>query len=154
MSWLSIALMIFFGLVALVLEILVLPGGIAGIVGTAFVIGGVAFAFVTFGAAAGGITLAITFVITLLLVILMLRAKTWRKLMLQTNVDGKMNEVDVQKIHVGMTGQTLSRLALTGKAKFGNEIVEVQSLQDFIDVGETVEIIEIQGNKIIVQHIK
>ena len=74
--------------------------------------------------------------------------------MLKTNIDSKMNEVDESKISVGMTGVAISRLAPSGTGKFGDELVEVHSFNDFIDVNSEIVIIKIDGGKIIVKQNK
>jgi len=82
--------------------------------------------------------------------ILFFRYKTWKPLMLKTEIDSKVNVLD-ENIAVGMEGKTVSRLAPAGKAIFENIIEEVFSQNDFIDENQTVIITKIEGNKIIVK---
>ncbi|MCL2436151.1 MAG: NfeD family protein [Lentimicrobiaceae bacterium] len=97
-------------------------------------------------------TLWLTIVlITLILgVIFFFRFKTWKPLMLKTEIDSKVNVLD-QKITVGMEGKTVSRLAPAGKAIFEEITEEVFSQNDFIDENQEVIITKIEGNKIIVK---
>ncbi|HQA87093.1 MAG TPA: hypothetical protein PK448_05950, partial [Bacteroidales bacterium] len=60
MEWIGIVVIILLGLAALLLEILVLPGGVVGITGTLFIVAGIILAYVRMGATAGTITLAAT----------------------------------------------------------------------------------------------
>ena len=54
-------------------------------------------------------------------------------------------------VGVGDTGQVVSTLRPTGKAKFGEAIVDVVAEAEFLDKGTTVEIIEIHGNRVVVK---
>lgn len=143
--------LIILGIICVILEILVVPGLIVGILGFVMMVGGVVAAYVTHGALVGNIVLVSTIVLSIILFALTLRSKTWRKLALKTNIDSKMNTIDEQKLTVGMEGVAVSRLAPMGKGKFDNEMVEVSSTKGFIDVGATIEITKIQGNKVYVK---
>ncbi len=151
MEWIGIVAIILLGLAALLLEILVLPGGVVGITGTLFIVAGIILAYVRMGATAGTITLAATVLFIIFIIIMMFRKKTWKRVMLEDNITGKMNVIDESKISVGMTGIAVSRLAPAGKGKFNNEIEEVHSSHGFIDVGKEIIITKIEGNKIIVK---
>lgn len=151
MGWFAIILLILLGLIAVVLEIIVVPGGLLGILGLGSMGLGVGFAYASHGTTAGHITLFATLVIVVVALIFTLRRKTWRKLMLSTEIDAKVNQVNEAKLHVGMEGVTLSRLAPMGKANFDGEIVEVDTYQDFIDEKQPVVIVKIEPNKIIVK---
>lgn len=151
MEWIGIVAIILLGLAALLLEILVLPGGVVGITGTLFIVAGIILAYVRMGATAGTITLAATVLFIIFIIIMMFRKKTWKRVMLEDNITGKMNVIDESKISVGMTGIAVSRLAPAGKGKFNNEIEEVHSSHGFIDVGKEIIITKIESNKIIVK---
>jgi membrane-bound serine protease (ClpP class) len=58
---------------------------------------------------------------------------------------------EIKKINVGDTGEVVSTLRPTGKAKFGDSIVDVVAEAEFLDKGSKVEIIEIHGNKVVVK---
>ena len=154
MNWGLIISLIVLGLLSLVLDILVIPGGVVGIFGCVMMLAGIIISYAQYGAVAGNITLLSTLVLATVTAVMMLRSKTWKKLMLKTNIDSKMNEVDERKISVGMTGVAISRLAPSGTGKFGDELVEVHSFNDFIDVNSEIVIIKIDGGKIIVKQNK
>ncbi len=54
-------------------------------------------------------------------------------------------------VNVGELGEVISTLRPTGKAKFGDAIVDVVAEAEFLDKGTKVEIIEIQGNRVVVK---
>ena len=151
MSWLAIVLLVLLGLAAIILEIIVVPGGVVGILGVLTIAAGVVGAYLSHGTIAGHVTLAVTLIVVVVGLIFSIRGKTWRKLMLNTQIDKKMNEIDQNKLQVGAVGISLSRLAPMGKANFNGEIVEVASYQDFIDENKQIVIIKIDENKIIVK---
>ncbi|MDR3047624.1 MAG: hypothetical protein LBU51_08465 [Bacteroidales bacterium] len=153
MGFSVIITLIIIGLLCLALEILIIPGGVVGLIGVLMMGGGVTMAYVKHGLAAGNITLIITFVVCIGSIVIILRSKTWRKLMLKTNIDSKVNEIDEEKIQIGMEGIAISRLAPMGKGKFDHETVEVSSPFGFVDVGSKIVIYNIEGNKILVKQI-
>lgn len=151
MNWGIIITLIMIGIIGLALEFLIIPGGIVGVISAIVIAGGVVMSYVQYGPTAGNITLISTMVLTIVSIILLLRSKTWKKLMLNTKIESKVNEIDNNKIKVGMTGVSVSRLAPSGKAMFDGEIVEVFSMQNFIDENLEIVIMQIEGNKIIVK---
>ena len=54
-------------------------------------------------------------------------------------------------VNMGDIGEVVSKLRPTGKAKFGEAIVDVVAEGDFLDKGTKVEIIEIHGNRVVVK---
>ncbi|MBP1672737.1 MAG: hypothetical protein H6Q25_552 [Bacteroidetes bacterium] len=150
MSWLVIVFLIVLGIFALVLELFALPGAVVGIAGSIFIIIGIVLSYVKFGPLAGNLTLLGTVVLIVVAVVLFLRSKTWRKMTLTTQIDSKVN-IQPEHLHEGMEGVTLSRLAPSGKAIFGDDVVEVFSTLDFIDPNQPIIIYKIEGSKIIVK---
>lgn len=152
MHWLLIATFIVIGLLFLVLEILVIPGaGFAGIVGFILIAIGIWQSYAVFGAMAGHMVLGGTFLLTVITLALSLRGRTWRKLMLSTEIDGKVNMIDAEKIRVGDAGKTISRLAPMGKALINGEFYEVKTDGDFVDQHADIVVDKIEYNKIYVK---
>ena len=152
MNWAVITTLILIGILGLVLEFLVVPGGVVGIISALIIAGGIGIAYYKYGVLAGNITLIVTVIGILVGIFFMLRSKTWKKLMLNTQIDSKVNEVNEAKIKVGSEGVTVSRLAPGGKASFDGEIAEVFSAHDFIDENQEIVVLKIEGNKITVKH--
>ena len=153
--WTIIVILILVGILMLLLEILVIPGvGVAGIIGFALMVAGIWLSFSREGLQEGYITLAVTIGLNLVIILLALRSKTWKKAMLSTSIDSKVRTIDLQKIHIGDKGKTISRCAPMGKAIFGGQFYEVSSYSDFIDQEEDIEIMKISGNKIFIKQIK
>ena len=82
--------------------------------------------------------------------IIVLRAKTWKRFTLDTNIDSKAVAADLD-IEVGDRGVTVTRLAPMGSARFSGLIVEVKALEGLLDPGVDVEVVLIEEDKIYVK---
>jgi membrane-bound serine protease (ClpP class) len=63
-------------------------------------------------------------------------------------------ETQARGVQVGDTGQVVSTLRPTGKARFGEAVVDVVAEAEFLDRGTQVEIIQIHGNRVVVKRRK
>lgn len=150
--WTVIFTLIGIGLLIVLLEILVIPGGgVAGVIGFGLMVAGVYLAFDRQGTTPGMLVLAGTVVLNIAALVLALRSKTWDRAMLKTNLDGRVNVVELGAVQSGDTGITISRCAPLGKALINNDFYEVDARTEFIDENETIEVIKVDGNKIIVK---
>ena len=148
----AIVILVLLGILLLILEFLVIPGTtIAGIGGIILIAAAVYFGYDVYGTKTGHIILFSTIVTIVLLVIFSLRLGTWNKLMLKSEIKGKVNVIDENQIKVGEIGKTITRLAPIGKAVFGDEEYEVKSNGEFIDHNKNVEILKILSNQLIVK---
>ena len=71
-------------------------------------------------------------------------------MILNDNLEGRVNEVNEQKVKVGDEGKAVSRLVPVGQATFEGEIVEVHSLDGFTDQKTQIKVVKIENNKIFV----
>ncbi len=152
MYWLLVSVLILIGLIFLVLEILVIPGaGFAGVVGFILIAVGVWQTYQHYGTPAGHFVLAGTFLLTLLTLIVTLRSRTWKRMMLTSQIKSKVNVIDPEKVKAGDTGVTISRLVPGGKAIIKGEFYEVRTQGDFIDPQTDVVVEWVDHNKIYVK---
>ncbi|MDA3943926.1 MAG: hypothetical protein PF694_10360 [Bacteroidetes bacterium] len=150
--WTIILALIFVGLLMVLLEILVIPGGgVAGILGFALMVVAVFLGYSRFGTPEGHYILAGTLLLNIAFLVLALRSKTWDRLMLVKNVDSRVNLVDDKDLHVGDKGVTISRCTPSGKALINNKFFEVHARSEFIDEEQAIEVIKIERNKIFVK---
>ncbi|KAF0235644.1 MAG: hypothetical protein FD181_3355 [Prolixibacteraceae bacterium] len=155
MDILAIVLLIFLGIVLLLIEFTVIPGvTIAGIGGFLLLAASVYIAFSELGNAAGFITLAVVLVISPLLFYYFFKSRAGKKMILDSEIDGVIENFNPENLKVGDIGKTIGRLAPIGKIKINGEIVEAQSNGSFIDHQTNVRILKIQQNKIIVEPLK
>lgn len=147
-----IIVLILVGLVLIFAEILLIPGvGIAGVLGLLSMGGSCFYAFHELGTTTGIIVTAVNAVLIVGLTIWVLRAKTWKKFTLNTNIDSKAFSLEGAKIAIGDRGKTITRLAPMGTVRFGEETYEAKALEGMIDPGTEVEIVLIEDNKIYVE---
>lgn len=153
MTWPVIITVILIGLILIVLEIVVLPGILCGVLGAGLVGVGVWQSYVQYGVTAGTITLLCSVVVGVVMIAWLMRSKTWNRLSLKEESDSKVNQVDSSNIVVGCKGRCISRLAPAGKAEINGETVEVHSTGAFIDEGSEIEVVGIDGYRIMVKKI-
>lgn len=142
--------LILVGLVLIFAEILLIPGvGVAGILGLLSMGGSCFYAFYEFGNVTGYIVTAVNVVLIVALSIWVLRARTWKRMSLETSIDSKAVESSV--LAVGDRGKTLTRLAPMGSARFGDFVVEVKVVEGMLDPNIEVEVVLIEDNRIYVK---
>lgn len=133
----------------ILIEIFLIPGvGIPGIAGAVLMFICLVMAYkvsTTFG----HYTLLGTAVVSAALVALAFRSKTWDKLSLKSDIDARV-EHPLYSLKVGDSGEAISRLNPMGKALINEHFFEVSTKGEYIDAHSSIEITNIEGNKIIV----
>ena len=138
------------GIAFFILEIFFLPGvSIGGIVGTLFTSAGIWYAFAKLGTTAGWIVVAVSVVVLLLAITYFIKGKPLDKMALDKELEFD-NPYDMSKVAVGDRGVTLSRLAPMGKVLVNGEEYEAKFREGFLDSGVEIEVVEIEGNILIV----
>jgi len=153
-SWISIVLFIV-GIGLLVVEMFEPGFGVFGIVGVISLIGCI---FVTAQTVAEGIILTAFFFVILLIMLgiflfLVSKGKLPGKLVLrdsETRDKGYSGTREMQD-YLGKTGVVTTTCRPVGNVDFDGVKLEVVSLGEFIDKGSTVEVIEVEGNRVVVK---
>ena len=140
------------GIILLTLEIVALPGGVAGIFGVLLIAFGVWQTYALFGTKVGTIVLLCAIALCVLLMVLLLKRKTWSRFSLNEESDSRVNQLS-GSLKVGARGTTISRLAPTGKALIDGQQVEVHAVNKFIDPDHPVEVVAIEGYRIDVSEV-
>lgn len=152
MGWLVIVILIVVGLTFLLLEMLVVPGTtVVGFLGAAMMAFGVYTAYSDYGAVAGTYTLAGTLVFTIAAIAMALKSKTWKKAMLGSELVGKVNTFEQDKVKPGDEGIAITRLNPMGKALINEDYYEVTSKDNLLDQNTPIIVTKVDGNKIIVK---
>lgn len=136
------------GLLLLTLEIVALPGGIAGVCGFLLIALGVWQSFILWGMTVGTWVLIGSVAICALLLALFMKTKTWKRFSLNEESDSAVNQIEDPSITVGTRGTTVARLAPTGKALIDGKLVEVHAINKFIDQDRPIEVVAIEGYRI------
>ena len=146
-----IIVLVLVGLALILAEILLIPGvGVAGILGLLSLGGSCYYSFYEFGNLTGGIVTGVNALLLVITLIYVLRAKTWKRMSLETNIDSKAVDDDSSYIAVGDKGQTVTRLAPMGMVRFGERTVEVKALEGILESGTDVEVVMIEDRRIYV----
>lgn len=141
--------LILVGIVLLLAELLLVPGvGVAGILGVLSLCGSSYYAFAFLGGIQGGIVTVVNIALLSILLYFALRAKTWKKLELDTVIDKKE---EACAICPGDKGHTVTRLAPMGKARINDRSFEVTAVEGMIGPGVEVEVVHIENGKIYVR---
>ena len=85
--------------------------------------------------------------LSIVLLVLIFRSRTWRKLELDATVDGRVNE-SASQLQVGMKGVAVSRLAPMGTVEVDGELYEAASQASFINPKTPVTVVKIEGGKV------
>ena len=147
--------LILLGIFLFLVEFLILPGiTVAGIGGIMLLGGGIYLAFEKFGNHVGFIVLISSFILSVIILAFSLRAKTWKRVMLHTNVEGHANEAPPKdSILPGDKGITMTRLGPIGKVKVNGLIVEGKSTGGYINPHTEIEVVKLTGYQVIVKPI-
>ncbi len=142
------------GVALLLTELFLLPGfSIAGITSILCLVGSTVFAYLKLGALAGHITLVAAILLCVIAIWVFLKKRTLYKMALKTDITSKVDLLQSTHIKVGDTGICISRLAPIGKVRIGEIEIEAKSQDGFIDDATPIEIIALDGNKVIVRPI-
>jgi membrane-bound ClpP family serine protease len=151
MTILIILFLVFLGVLLLLLEFVVIPGiTIAGIGGAVLLGASVYLAFDEYGLAAGFLTLAFIVFIVPVLFYRFFKGRNGKKMILQTEITGKVNESETKTVRIGDEGMTVGRLAPMGKVRINNQVYEGKSLGGFVDQKVKVRVVEVLNTQIIV----
>ena len=142
-----IILLIILGIFLFVIEFLLVPGiTIAGIGGLALTVLGVYKAFEDYGTTTGIWFLIGTLILSSFVIAFSLRARTWKRFMLNTNVTGTVHEdLLADGIQKGDEGKTVTRLASMGKIMINGKIREARSIEGYLDENKPVVVVGTEG---------
>ena len=147
----SIIAIILFGIALLILEILILPGLIAGIIGTIFMLVGIGMMYKSFGSTYGNINLISTASFCTGSLIYVLKSKAWLMFSLKDTIDSKVIDLTQEMIVEGEEAITISALRPMGSVLIKNQKYEVQTNGEYIEANQKVVIVKILTNKLLVK---
>lgn len=149
-----IAGLVLMGVVLFMAEIFLLPGiTVAGIAGAIMLVGSIVYAFHFVGETAGFITIVANIVLSGGCFIYLIKSKALDRIALETNIDATVDLPELQHLRVGQQGIALSRLNPIGKAEFDKQYtIEAKSITgEFIDEGDSVKIVKVEKNCVLVE---
>ncbi len=151
-----VIILIVLGILLFVIEFLLVPGvTIAGIGGLILTVIGVYKAFNDFGSSTGAWVLIGTLMLSVFVIAMSLRARTWNRLMLKTNVNGTVDtDITEDQIKRGDSGVSMTRLAPMGKIEVNGIVREAKSTEGYIDEHTKIVVVSVEGTRISVKPIK
>lgn len=157
-NWLAL-LAFLLGFIAFILEVLVFPGfGVAGIAGVILVGWGVLLIVVDVTQATAALALAIVATIFVFFagLRLMSRYNMWYKLTLsnkQDNREGYVAPAPQLSLYLGKQGIALTPLRPAGSVEIDGRRLDVVTEGEFIHHGAEVEVIKVEGTRVVVREI-
>lgn len=146
-----ILLLIIAAVVLFLVELFVIPGiSVAGIGAFVCIIYANVYAFSNLGDVAGFTTLAVSALACIGALVLFMRSKTLERLALKKEIDSRVDREAEQRVQVGDKGLTTTRVALIGYAEVEGVVVEVTSIDGFLDEKTPVVVKRIHNGTIFV----
>ncbi|SHJ35157.1 NfeD-like C-terminal, partner-binding [Hymenobacter daecheongensis DSM 21074] len=152
MDWISIALLLFFGLLFLIAEVLFIPGTtVVGLAGFALLAAGIWFGYRDLGTSAGHVTLVTALVLAGIIIYIGLRPKNMARLALTEVNDTHVRDARLPDVQPGTVGRAISALRPSGTVLFAEHRREVVTRGEFVPTGAAVRVLRIEQNRIIVE---
>jgi membrane-bound serine protease (ClpP class) len=155
------------GIILLAIELFVTPGfGVTGVLGLLALVGGLGLSLVGAGAtweviitAVGQVAVSLLLAIAISLAMLRLlpRLPFGRRLVLETELtarEGFASAPETDRAWLGKHGVAASTLRPAGIADIEGERVDVVSDGEFIDAGEPIAVVRVDGNRIVVRRLR
>lgn len=149
----TLIFLVLLGLFLLFLELFIVPGvtfvGIAGIILLGF---GIYYTYELYGALVGNISLLVTGALSVFVIVRSVKTRFWKRFSLNEQINSKANELPFT-IQPGETAVTVSRMRPQGTIKLHEFEVEAELIDGFAEPGTAVEIVSIDGMKILVKNL-
>jgi len=151
----AVIILILLGIFLFLVEFLLIPGITVALVGAVVMtVAGVYLAFERFGPTIGALVMVFTLVASIVIFLFSLRAKTWKKAMLNTNIDSNVgDELGLDLVHEGDKGESIGRLAPVGMIRINGQAFEAKSISGYLEPRTPIEVVKINGSQIIVKPI-
>ena len=152
MDILIIASLIIGAVILFLVELFVIPGiSVAGFLAGGCIIFANYYAFTYLGTTGGFITLGISAIACIGSLVLFMRSKTLDKLALKKDIDSKVDRSAEDSVKVGDIGISTTRLAQIGYAEINGKIVEVKSIDGFLNEKTPIIVSRITDGTIMVE---
>ena len=97
---------------------------------------------------------ALVVVLSLVVTVLSLRAKTWQRFSLRQKIDSSSMPSPQTRVRTGERGVTVSRLSPMGRVEIGGELYEAKSLDAYVDPQTEVEVVGFENFSVIVKPVE
>jgi len=149
--------LIIIGFILVLIEIFLVPGfNIFGIFGIIMVVLGIVFAYTKLSLATANFMMVISLIMALILVRFVVKSKTWHRIILddkQEKLRGfHASTEDLAKL-IGKRGTAFTPLRPAGIAFIEEQKVDVMTEGDFIEKDRKIEVIMVEGNRVVVREL-
>lgn len=152
MDLLIIIVLIVVAVILFLVELFIVPGmSFAGIAALGCIIYANFYAFATLGSTAGFITMTVSAIACIGSLVWFMRSKTLDNIALKENITSKVDRKAEESLQLGDKGVTTTRLALIGYAEIKGKIVEVKSMDGFLDEKTPIIVSRITEGAILVE---
>lgn len=155
MEIIIIALLILVGAMLMVAEIFLLPGiTIAAILSLCSFSVSLYFSYEYYGLTGFIISTIVSFALLVALFIVFFRKKALSRLSLEETIDSKSSENASEKLKIGDSGVSKTRLNPMGTVFINGELFEAKSFDGYVDAKQNVGVIGFEDSVIIVKVLK
>lgn len=158
LNWVYALSLLILGFVLILLDVFVTPGvDFLGLLGLLAVGAGVYFAYVKLGTGPAIAVAVAGLAGTVFLIWMLVRRRAWQRMVLEsktTRDQGYDSSRPGLGDLVGQQGEALTPLRPAGRARFGEHVEDVVSEGAFLGPGEAVEVMAVEGNRVVVQKLK
>lgn len=149
--------LIIIGFILILVEVFLVPGfNIFGIFGFILIVLGIIFAYTKLPLWWANFIMAISLAISLVLIWGVVKSKSWRRIVLDTKqekVQGFHASSDDLAPLIGKKGIAHTKLRPAGIALIDDQKVDVMTEGGFIEKDQPVEVIQVEGNRVVVREI-
>ncbi len=150
-----IVLLVFFGLLFLVAELVLLPGVSIGALLSLVCYGSsIYLAFRDYGPLTGAVVVIAILVLSCIAIVISLRAKTWQRFSLKQEIHSSSMPEPDKELQIGARGTSVSRLSPMGKISIDGRIYEAKSQDIYIDPRSDVEVVGFENYSVIVRKVE
>lgn len=156
MEILTIFILVLIGLILITLEVLFLPGLIVGILGGLLILSAIIYSTITLGFQAGIITVIGSLLAAIGMFLIFKKLKVWNRFILQNEQKASIKDASnfaYNKL-IGKRGIALTDLKPSGFIIIDDKKIDVQTSGEFIPKNSIVEIISVEGIKIVVKKVE
>ncbi|MBO7188048.1 MAG: NfeD family protein [Tidjanibacter sp.] len=150
--WLIVSL-ILIAMLLLLVEIVLLPGvsvaGIGAVISYAIAI---YKGYTDFGSEGGWIILIASIISAVATIAIAVKANFWQRFSLKDNIDSR-SQTPAEELNIerGAKGESITRLAPSGKVMIDGKVFEARSIDKYIDPHSEVEVVDFENFTVIVR---
>lgn len=146
-------LLLIFGVLFLVAELVLLPGVSIGALLSMVCYGSAIYLGFQESTTMGVVMIVLAVVSALVASVFSLRAKTWQRFALNKEIQSQSMPSPADEVKVGARGVTVSRLSPMGKVEIEGRMYEAKSMDAYIDPKCEIEVVGFENFSVIVKKI-